>query len=44
MNSFKAAIAVSIAICTSTSWANLKNSQTGNDVCSPKIHFKLPKG
>ncbi|WP_290938057.1 fibro-slime domain-containing protein [Fibrobacter sp.] len=44
MNSIKAAIAVSIAICTSTSWANLKNSQTGNDVCSPKIHFKLPKG
>ena len=44
MNSIKAAIAVSIAICTSTSWADLKNSQTENDVCSPKIHFKLPKG
>ena len=43
MNSFKAAIAVSIAICTSTSWANLKKSETVDDVCSPKIHFKIPE-
>ena len=43
MNSFKAAIAVSIAICSSTSWANLKKSETVDDVCSPKIHFKIPE-
>ena len=25
-------------------WADLKKSEMGNDVCSPKIHFKLPDG
>ena len=25
-------------------WADLKKSAMGNDVCSPKIHFKLPSG
>ena len=25
-------------------WADLRKSTTGNDYCSPKIHFKLPSG
>lgn len=25
-------------------WADLKKSQTGNDVCSPVVHFKFPSG
>ena len=25
-------------------WADLKKSETGNDVCSPVVHFKLPDG
>ena len=47
MKSFKTLI-TTIAACTALSasfaWADLKKSQTGDDVCSPKIHFKLPKG
>ena len=47
MHSFKTLI-TTIASCTALSasfaWADLKKSQTGDDVCSPKIHFKLPKG
>ncbi|MBR3071789.1 fibro-slime domain-containing protein [Fibrobacter sp.] len=47
MKIFKTLI-TTIAACTALSasfaWADLKKSQTGDDVCSPKIHFKLPKG
>ena len=44
MNSLKAAIAVCIAMSASGAWADLKKSETGNDVCSPKVHFKIPDG
>ena len=47
MNSFKT-LMMSIAACTALSasfaWADLKKSETGNEVCSPKIHFKIPDG
>ena len=33
-----------LLVGVSGAWADLKKSQMGNDVCSPKIHFQLPDG
>ena len=44
MKSFKILLAAIATLCVTNVWADLKKTQTGNDVCSPKIHFKLPDG
>ena len=42
MKSLKILFATAIALCATNAWADLRKSETSYDVCSPKIHFKLP--
>ena len=42
MKSLKILFATAIALSVTNAWADLRKSETSYDVCSPKIHFKLP--
>ncbi len=42
MKSLKILFATAIALSVTNAWADLRKSETSNDVCSPKVHFKLP--
>lgn len=42
MKSLKILFATAIALSMTNAWADLRKSETSYDVCSPKIHFKLP--
>ena len=44
MKSLKILFATAIALSVTNAWADLRKSETSYDVCSPKIHFKLPDG
>ena len=44
MKLFKIIATAAIALSITNAWANLKVSESGYDVCSPVIHFKLPDG
>ncbi|MBR2090739.1 MAG: fibro-slime domain-containing protein [Fibrobacter sp.] len=42
MKSLKILFATAIALSVTNAWADLRKSETSYDVCSPKVHFKLP--
>ena len=44
MKSLKILLATAIALSVTNAWADLRKSETSYDVCSPKVHFKLPDG
>ena len=44
MKLFKTLFATLIALSATSAWADLKKTESDNDLCSPVIHFKFPDG